>query len=59
LVKTASGASPRCPKVASGAAIERSEEKVFEPPSMMIWPGRAVEITVTRMEAVVFRWLNR
>ena len=39
------------PNVTSEAFTGRSEEKVLEPPSMIMWPGRAVETTVARMVA--------
>ena len=39
------------PKVTSEELARRSEENVLEPPSMIIWPGRAVETTVARMVA--------
>jgi hypothetical protein len=49
-VNTASGASTTCPKLIS-AVTGRSDEKVFEPPSIIICPGFAVDTTVARIDA--------
>src|SRR5262245_13638189 len=43
---TAAGSSGKCPKPETSATEQRSDENVFEPPSMIIWPGTEVETTV-------------
>ena len=49
-VEPCAGASTIWPNVTSADA-GRSDENVLDPPSMIIWPGRAVETTVARMDA--------